>query len=166
MDSDSRAPAVVAVARDDRHRFSKPLRDEIVLVADLPGLAADGSPRPDARLGQLERARVRADVRVVLREEVQRPEVRRWWLRGVGRGLLLRLQLGVVPLGDGRDDGELVRVTVQRLDICKQRGDVSLQSGGDVGFCELLELVACVRALSEISNAYQISEQTCSNGQR
>lgn len=33
MDPDSRAPAVVAVARDDRHRFSKPLRDEIVLVA-------------------------------------------------------------------------------------------------------------------------------------
>jgi GTPase len=38
-----------------------PLQDEdgnLYLVADLPGLAADGAPRPDAHLEQLERARV------------------------------------------------------------------------------------------------------------
>ncbi|MEI5583613.1 MULTISPECIES: MOSC domain-containing protein [unclassified Agromyces] len=33
MESESPEPAVVAVARDDRHRFSKPQRDEVVLVA-------------------------------------------------------------------------------------------------------------------------------------
>lgn len=38
-----------------------PMRDDadrIHLVADLPGLAADGTPRPDGRVGQLERARL------------------------------------------------------------------------------------------------------------
>lgn len=38
-----------------------PLEDDdgnLYLVVDLPGLAADGLPRPDAHLGQLERARV------------------------------------------------------------------------------------------------------------
>lgn len=52
MQSDSRAPAVVAVARDDRHRFSKPLRDEIVLVA---GHGVEG----DAHAGETVRHRSR-----------------------------------------------------------------------------------------------------------
>lgn len=45
----TRDPAFGPLEDDDGH---------LHLVADLPGLAADGTPRPDARLGQLERARV------------------------------------------------------------------------------------------------------------
>jgi hypothetical protein len=52
MQSDSPTPAVVAVARDDRHRFSKPLRDEIVLVA---GHGIEG----DAHAGETVRRRSR-----------------------------------------------------------------------------------------------------------
>jgi GTPase len=55
------AATVAAWPQSTREPAFGPLEDEdgeIVLVADLPGLAADGSPRPDARLGQLERARV------------------------------------------------------------------------------------------------------------
>ena len=46
------SPTVVAVARDDGHRFSKPLRDEIVLVA---GHGIDG----DAHAGATVRRRSR-----------------------------------------------------------------------------------------------------------
>lgn len=52
MQPESRASTVVAVARDDRHRFSKPLRDEIVL---LTGLGIEG----DAHAGETVRRRSR-----------------------------------------------------------------------------------------------------------
>ncbi|HEX6955084.1 MAG TPA: MOSC domain-containing protein [Agromyces sp.] len=52
MQPQSRTPAVVAVARADRHRFSKPLRDEIVLVA---GHGVEG----DAHAGETVRRRSR-----------------------------------------------------------------------------------------------------------
>jgi hypothetical protein len=52
MESERPTPAVIAVARDDRHRFSKPLRDEIVLVA---GHGIEG----DAHAGETVRRRSR-----------------------------------------------------------------------------------------------------------
>ncbi|HTI32742.1 MAG TPA: GTPase [Miltoncostaea sp.] len=56
------AAAIVApYPQSTREPAFGPLEDEdanLYLVADLPGLAADGAPRPDARLEQLERARV------------------------------------------------------------------------------------------------------------
>jgi hypothetical protein len=52
MQPESRGPVVVAVARDDRHRFSKPVRDEIVLVA---GHGVEG----DAHAGETVRRRSR-----------------------------------------------------------------------------------------------------------
>ena len=52
MSAEIPSPTVVAVARDDGHRFSKPLRDEIVLVA---GHGIDG----DAHAGATVRRRSR-----------------------------------------------------------------------------------------------------------
>jgi GTPase involved in cell partitioning and DNA repair len=56
------AAAVVApYPQSTREPAFGPLEDEdanLYLVADLPGLAGDGTPRADARLEQLERARV------------------------------------------------------------------------------------------------------------
>ena len=54
-------PVVAAYPQSTREPALGPLEDadgNLYLVADLPGLAADGSPRPDSRLEQLERARV------------------------------------------------------------------------------------------------------------
>lgn len=50
MHFESRAPTVVAVARDDRHRFSKPLRDEIVLLAGH-GIEGDAHAGETVRRG-------------------------------------------------------------------------------------------------------------------
>lgn len=55
------AATVAAWPQSTREPDFGPLENEdadLFLVADLPGLAADGAPRPDAHLGQLERARV------------------------------------------------------------------------------------------------------------
>ena len=55
------AATVAPYPQSTRDPAFGPLEDadgNLHLVADLPGLAADGTPRPDARLGQLERARV------------------------------------------------------------------------------------------------------------
>ncbi|MGR0219815.1 MOSC domain-containing protein [Agromyces sp. ZXT2-6] len=52
MRSERPVPAVFAVARDDRHRFTKPLRDEIVLVT---GHGIEG----DAHAGETVRRRSR-----------------------------------------------------------------------------------------------------------
>ena len=56
------AAAVVApYPHSTREPALGPLEDEdgnLYLVADLPGLAADGTPRRDAHLSQLERARL------------------------------------------------------------------------------------------------------------
>lgn len=55
------AAAIADWPQSTREPALGPLEDadgNLYLVADLPGLAADGAPRPDARLGQLERARV------------------------------------------------------------------------------------------------------------
>lgn len=52
MQSERSVPVVVAVARDDRHRFSKPVRDEIVLVT---GHGIEG----DAHAGETVRRRSR-----------------------------------------------------------------------------------------------------------
>lgn len=52
---------VAAWPQSTREPAFGPLVDDaghLYLVADLPGLAADGTPRPDAHLEQLERARV------------------------------------------------------------------------------------------------------------
>ena len=97
----------------------------------------------ERRVEELERARMCADVRMVLREEVQRPEVRRRGLvLGGGLWRFLRSKLGMVPLGDRRNYGELVGVAVEGLDVGEEGGDVALQTGGDVGLREILELVA------------------------
>lgn len=45
MESERSGPAVVAVARDDRHRFSKPLVDAIVLIAGH-GIEGDAHAGP------------------------------------------------------------------------------------------------------------------------
>ena len=42
MSTGARPPSVVAVARDDAHRFSKPLRDEIRLIEG--GVVRAGDP--------------------------------------------------------------------------------------------------------------------------
>jgi GTP-binding protein len=55
------AATVAPYPQSTREPAFGPLEDEdanLYLVADLPGLAADGAPRPDAHLEQLERARV------------------------------------------------------------------------------------------------------------
>lgn len=55
------AAAVAPYPQSTREPALGPLEDadgNLFLVADLPGLAADGEPRPDAHLGQLERARL------------------------------------------------------------------------------------------------------------
>ena len=55
------APVVAPYPQSTREPAFGPLEDgdgNLYLVVDLPGLAADGSPRPDSHLEQLERARV------------------------------------------------------------------------------------------------------------
>jgi GTPase len=55
------SPVVAAYPQSTREPAFGPLEDadgNLYLVADLPGLAADGSPRADSHLEQLERARV------------------------------------------------------------------------------------------------------------
>jgi GTPase len=55
------SPVVAAYPQSTREPAFGPLEDadgNLYLVADLPGLAADASPRPDSHLEQLERARV------------------------------------------------------------------------------------------------------------
>jgi GTP-binding protein len=55
------SPLVAAYPQSTREPAFGPLEDRdgnLHLVADLPGLAADGSPRADSHLEQLERARV------------------------------------------------------------------------------------------------------------
>lgn len=55
------AATVAAWPQSTREPAFGPLVDDdgnLYLVADLPGLAADGAPRPDSHLEQLERARV------------------------------------------------------------------------------------------------------------
>ncbi|MGD9570828.1 MAG: GTPase [Thermoleophilia bacterium] len=55
------AATVAAWPQSTREPDFGPLEDQdgdLHLVADLPGLAADGMPRPDAHLGQLERATI------------------------------------------------------------------------------------------------------------
>jgi GTP-binding protein len=55
------SPVVAAYPQSTREPAFGPLEDAdgvLYLVADLPGLAADGSPRADSHLEQLERARV------------------------------------------------------------------------------------------------------------
>ncbi len=84
-----------------------PLEDDagnLYLVADLPGLAADGTPRPDARLGQLERARV-----VVICAVVDDPEPFAADVRTVREGIAPFLsdsaaQVVVATHGDRTDE--------------------------------------------------------------
>lgn len=55
------AATVAPYPQSTREPALGPLEDadgNLYLVVDLPGLAADGTPRPDGHLGQLERARV------------------------------------------------------------------------------------------------------------
>ena len=55
------SPVVAAYPQSTREPAFGPLEDadgNLYLVADLPGLAADGTPRADSHLEQLERARV------------------------------------------------------------------------------------------------------------
>jgi hypothetical protein len=54
MQPESRTPAVVAVARDDQHRFSKPVRDEVVLVA---GHGVEGDAHAGATVRRRSRSR-------------------------------------------------------------------------------------------------------------
>lgn len=79
------AATVAPYPQSTREPAFGPLEDEdgqLFTLADLPGLAADGTPRSDARLGQLERAAL-----VIICVPVADPETFRVELECVRRGI-------------------------------------------------------------------------------
>lgn len=92
---------------------------------------------------EVQRACGPAKCGVVLRKEIQRPEVCRWgfvgWPRhGAGGG-----ERGAYFVDNGLDGVALVLVAVQGLEVDEQGGDASCKTGRDVELDELRELVTC-----------------------